>query len=90
MRGNRGGREAATSWSVSVRVVFFEVSGIVVVVTPSARLRLRRMVTTALRRAMGLGWQKKLKERAPGAWKVAESNGGGGETRDAWDLLLEG
>jgi hypothetical protein len=46
-------------------------------------------MTTALMRAAGLGWQKRLME-VVGAWKVTESNGGGDVTRAPRAFVLEG
>ena len=50
--------EAAKSLSVSVRAVFVVVVGADVVVTPSAQLRARSLMTTVLRRAVGEDWEK--------------------------------
>jgi len=81
--------EAAKSLSVNSRAAFFEVMGADVVVTPSAQLRVRRVVTTALRRAVGEDWRKRWRVGASEAWKVAEDNGGGEETKDVEDLSEE-
>ena len=52
-------REALTSLSVSARATVGEAVGMAEVVTPSAQLRVRRAMTTALVRAVGFGWQKR-------------------------------
>ena len=51
--------DAARSLSVSSRAAFFDVMGADVVVTPSAQLRVRRAMTTVLRRAVGEDWRKR-------------------------------
>ena len=52
-------REALMSLSASSRVTVGEAVGMSKVVTPSAQLRVRRAMTTALVRAAGFGWQKR-------------------------------
>ena len=81
--GMATGEDAQARRFVSARAPFLEEGrGEHVVVTPSAQLRVRRLMTTAVRRASGQGYRRMLSGGAVEAWSVVDDGWGGEATRN--------